>query len=113
MGQYQAKPATPINQTDGLGGTSNPQYAAVDPQTKQPVSNGRRDVWVTYTALTTALDSSYMASQLALFAIVTGVALLLTGIGFLVLAAAGALRDVRIGETAAVSASPAREPLTN
>jgi hypothetical protein len=34
-----------------------------------------------------------MASQLALFAIVTGVALVLTGVGFLVLAAAGAVRE--------------------
>jgi hypothetical protein len=33
-----------------------------------------------------------MAEQLSLFGIVTGVALFLTGIGFLVLAAGGALR---------------------
>ena len=50
-------------------------------------------MWVTETALATALQSSYMASQLSLFAIVTGVALLLTGIGFAVLAAGGALRN--------------------
>ena len=59
----------------------------------QPQDNGARSVWVTETALATALQSSYMASQLALFAIVTGVALLLTGIGFGVLAAGGALRN--------------------
>jgi hypothetical protein len=35
---------------------------------------------------------AYMAEQLALFGIVVGVALLLTGIGFLVLAIGGALR---------------------
>jgi F0F1-type ATP synthase membrane subunit c/vacuolar-type H+-ATPase subunit K len=63
------------------------------PKTKQPVENGRRNVWVTETALTTALNTSYMASQLALFGIVVGIALLLTGIGFAILAGAGALRN--------------------
>ena len=51
----------------------------------QPVSNGARNTWVTETALSTALNMSYMASQLALFSIVVGLALLLTGIGFIVL----------------------------
>ena len=59
----------------------------------QPQDNGARQVWITETALATALQSSYMASQLALFAIVTGIALLLTGIGFGVLAVGGALRN--------------------
>ena len=49
-------------------------------------------MWVTETALTTALNMSFMAEQLSLFGIVTGIALFLTGIGFLVLAAGGALR---------------------
>ena len=70
-----------------------PTAAAVDPTTKQPVSNGARNVWVTETALTTALNSSYMASQLALFGIVVGVALLLSGFGFSILAIGGALRN--------------------
>ena len=48
---------------------------------------------MTYTALTTALNSSFMASQLALFGIVVGFALLLSGIGFAVLAIGGALRN--------------------
>ena len=52
---------------------------------------GARQVWVTETALSTALQSSYMASQLALFGIVVGVALLLAGIGFGVLVFGGAL----------------------
>ena len=58
----------------------------------QPVENGLRNMWVTETALTTALNMSFMAEQLSLFGIVTGIALFLTGIGFLVLAAGGALR---------------------
>ena len=59
----------------------------------QPQDNAARNVWVTETALATALQSSYMASQLALFAIVVGFALLLTGVGFGVLAVGGALRN--------------------
>jgi hypothetical protein len=86
MGRYIAKPGTPVQFTDGLGATSDPTKAATDPKTQQPVSNGRRDIWVTYTALTTALNTSYMASQLSLFALVIGVALLLAGIGFGILA---------------------------
>jgi hypothetical protein len=65
----------------------------LDSVTKQPISNGRRNTWVTYTALTTALNSSFMASQLALFGIVVGFALLLSGFGFAILAIGGALRN--------------------
>jgi hypothetical protein len=93
MARYIAKPDTPLKFTDGLGATSDPKYAALDPTTKQPVSNGRRDIWVTYTALTTALNASYMASQISLFGVVVGIALLLSGIGFGILAIGGALRS--------------------
>jgi hypothetical protein len=48
---------------------------------------------------------SYIAEQLSIFGIVTGVALLLTGIGFLVLAIGGALRHVP-------ASSPAAAPRT-
>jgi hypothetical protein len=95
MGRYIAKPGTPLQFTDGLGATSDPTKAVIDPKTKQPVANGRRDIWVTYTALTTALNTSYMASQLALFGVVVGVALLLAGIGFGILAIGGALESPR------------------
>jgi hypothetical protein len=93
MGRYLAKPGAPAKFTDGQGGTSIDTYAAIDPKTKQPVDNGRRNVWVTETALTTALNTSYMASQLGLFGIVVGIALLLSGFGFAVLAIGGALRN--------------------
>jgi hypothetical protein len=93
MGIYVAKPDTPKAQLMPGGGTSNAQFAAVDPTTKQPVQNGARNVWVTETALTTALNTSYLASQIALFGVVVGVALLLAGIGFGVLAIGGALRN--------------------
>jgi hypothetical protein len=93
MGIYTAKPGTPKSQLMVGGGTDNAQYAAIDPQTKQPVQNGARQVWVTETALTTALNTSYMASQLGLFGIVVGIALLLSGFGFAILAIGGALRN--------------------
>lgn len=93
MGIYLAASATPKAQLMPGGGTDNAKFAAVDPKTKQPVQNGARNVWVTETALTTALNTSYLASQLALFGIVVGVALLLAGIGFGVLAFGGALRN--------------------
>jgi len=62
-------------------------------QNGQPVANAARNVWVTETALTTALNVSYMASQLGNFGIVVGIALLLSGVGFLILALSGALRS--------------------
>ena len=93
QGRYVAKPGTPAKFTDGQGATNIDKYAALDPKTKQPVDNGRRNLWVTATALTTALNTSYMASQLALFGIVIGIALLLTGIGFGILAVGGTLRN--------------------
>jgi hypothetical protein len=93
MGRYQAKPGTPNQFTDGLGGTSDPKYALVDAKTKQPVDNGRRTIWVTETALSTALNASYMADRIALFGVVVGIALLLSGFGFAILAVGGALRN--------------------
>jgi hypothetical protein len=86
MGRFVAKPGTPKAQLTPDGATSNEQYAQTDPVTKRPVANGVRDIWVTETALTTALNTSYMADKLGLFGIVVGVALLLSGIGFIVLA---------------------------
>jgi hypothetical protein len=86
MGIYAAKPDTPKSQLEAGGGTSNAQYAQTDPTTGQPVQNAARNVWVTETALSTALNTSYMATQLSLFSLVVGIALILAGIGFVVLA---------------------------
>lgn len=93
MGRYLALSTAPKKFTDGHGGTNDAKYAQLDPKTSQPLANGARDVWVTETALSTALNASYMADQLSLFGIVVGVALLLAGIGFGVLAVGGALRN--------------------
>ncbi len=86
MGRFMAKPDAPKAQLAVGGGTDNPQFALIDTATKQPVANGARNLWVTETALTTALNTSYMADRLGLFGIVVGIALLLSGIGFIVLA---------------------------
>jgi hypothetical protein len=74
------------------GEQTSDEAEAAKTEDGRPVENGLRNLWVTETALTTALNMSYMAEQLALFGIVVGVALLLSGIGFIVLAAGGALR---------------------
>ena len=89
--------------------TSDEAAAAKDPKTGKPVENGLRNMWVTSTALTTALNTAYFAESVATFAIVMGVALLLTGTGFLVLTArvllpAGARAKT---EREAISAIPA------
>jgi len=111
QGRFVAKPGTPAKFTDGQGATNIDKYAVVDPKTKQPVDNGRRNLWVTETALTTALNTSYMASQLALFGIVVGIALFLTGIGFGILAVGGTLRNAEpalsLGKKAKLEKAPA------
>ena len=66
-------------------GTSDEAAAAKDDSGK-PISNAARNTWVTETALATALNVSYMAEQIAVFGIVVGIALLLSGIGFIILA---------------------------
>jgi hypothetical protein len=89
--------------TGGVPYSQMPRYATADGKgtndaTKalqsngQPVDNVARNIWVTETALSTALNVSYMAEQLGNFGIVVGVALLLSGFGFIVLAVGGALR---------------------
>lgn len=70
---------------EGGGGTNDPAEAEKDPDTGAPVSNPARNIWVTETALATALNTSFFAEQVAMFSIVVGIALVLTGIGFLVL----------------------------
>jgi hypothetical protein len=73
MGQY----------LDAAGkGTDDKTKAAIDLQTNQPVQNQARQIWVTETALTTALNTAFFAESVATFAIVMGFALLLSGVGF-------------------------------
>ena len=73
-------------------GTNDPNAASKGPG-GQPLDNPARNIWINETALATALNTSYMASQLGLFGIVVGIALLLSGFGFAILAIGGALRN--------------------
>jgi hypothetical protein len=86
MGIYTAKPDAPKSQLEPGGGTNDTAYAVTGPKSGQPVQNAARNVWVTETALSTALNTSYMATQLSLFSLVVGIALILAGIGFGILA---------------------------
>jgi uncharacterized iron-regulated membrane protein len=87
--------------------TSDQAQAAKDPKSGQLVENPQRNLWVTETALATALTMGYLAENVATFGIVVGIALLLTGIGFLVLALAGALRHEKRVEKVSAKAVPA------
>src|SRR6188768_977106 len=73
MGRYIATNGKPTN---------DEKAAAINKQTGKPVENGLRNMWVTETALTTALNTAYFAENVANFAIVMGAALLLAGAGF-------------------------------
>jgi hypothetical protein len=65
---------------------------------------------VTETALTTALNMSLFAERVGVFGIVMGIALPLTGIGFLVLTLGGALERK---PAAAPQAAPKAATATN
>ena len=108
MGQFAAKADAPKSELAPGGGTSNPEFAEIDPKTNQPASNGARNVWVTETALATALNVSYMATQLSLFSLVVGIALLLSGVGFIVLALGALGKDAGPKETAGPAPQPAQ-----
>jgi hypothetical protein len=88
--------------------TSDEALAAKDPKTGQSVENGLRNLWVTETALTTALNTAFFAERVGVFGMVMGFALLLTGIGFLILTLGGALRR---REAVAVAAAVTRPPV--
>ena len=82
MGRYQSAddPSNPAG--------TNDEAAAAKGADGKPVDNGARNIWVTETALTTALNMSFMSEMLSVFSIVVGIALLLTGVGLVILAVA-------------------------
>ncbi len=94
-----------LEATGGLYYSQMPRYATADGKGTDveaqalktpkgaPVDNPAREVWIQETALSTALNTSYMATQVGIFGIVVGIALLLSGIGFAILAIGGALRN--------------------
>ncbi len=93
MGRFLAAsdPANPAGTSD--------ETAALKDDSGKPVANAARNTWVTETALSTALNVSYMAEQIALFGLIVGIALLLSGIGFIILAlivlGAGSKKDAK------------------
>lgn len=91
---------------DAKGTPTSDEAKAAKGPTGQPVANEARNLWVTETALTTALNMAYLGERVGVFGMVMGIALLLTGIGFLVLTLGGALRR---RET--VAADVARHPV--
>jgi hypothetical protein len=80
----------PFASKDGKG--TYDVKAAVKMPDGGPMNNPMSQLWVTETALTTALNTSYMAEQISLFGIAVGGAFLLVGLAF----GAVALRGVRI-----------------
>ena len=89
--------------------TSDSALAAKDPETGRPVENTARNLWVTETALTTALNTSFFAEQVANFGIAVGIALVLAGFGFGVLAfVAFRLVPAREAKAAAGTATPVK-----
>jgi hypothetical protein len=103
MGRFQSA----ANPDDPAG--TNDEAAAAKDENGQPVSNGARNIWVTETSLSTALNVSFLAENIAMFGVVVGMALLLSGIGFMILALGGALRR-QAAETRAVA--PPVTPVT-
>ena len=104
MGKFQsaADPSDPAG--------TNDEAAAAKDENGDPISNSARNTWVTETALATALDMGFMSEMLSIFSIIVGVALLLTGIGLVILAMAVFGRWRRVGQAAAPSPAPERPP---
>ncbi len=90
---------------DGKG--TSDETAALKQPNGRPVDNPVRNLWVTSTSLTTALNTAYFAENVALFSIVMGIALLLTGIGFLILTLTLLVRPAREAAKSALRAKAA------
>ena len=110
-----------LEATGGLHYSQMPRYASVNGEGTnveskavkdakgKPAENPARNVWIQETALSTALNTSYMSTQVGLFGIVVGIALLLSGLGFAILAIGGALRNP---DTALKFLVPRERPVT-
>lgn len=102
MGRF----ATP----DGNPAGTNNADLALKNDAGAPVPNALRSQWITVTALSTALNTSYFAEQVALFSMLIGIALVLTGAGFGVLTL-GALRYRTAEETEKAGAATPKQTL--
>ena len=99
MGRFIGKDGKP---------TSDEKAAAIGENGK-PVENGLRNMWVTETALTTALNTAYFAESTATFVAVIGFSLLLAGIGFLILT----VRLLGTREEKATAKAPSTQVVTS
>jgi hypothetical protein len=83
--------------------------AAAQQRNGKPVDNPIRNLWINETALSTALNTSYMAERISIFGIVTGIAMLLAGIGLAILAifVFGSLKEPRREQSPVGEAAPA------
>jgi hypothetical protein len=95
---------------DKNGKQTNDAALAAKDDNGKPVENGARNIWINETALSTALNVSYMAEQLAMFGLVVGIAFLLAGGGFIILAVGGALGVPLLGKKKAANASAVPQP---
>ena len=78
----------PVGRESERSSGDDDEAAAAKDENGEPISNSARNIWVTETALATALDMGFMSEMLSIFSIIVGVALLLTGIGLVILARA-------------------------
>ncbi len=78
MGRFLDESGTPTN---------DEAAAATDEKSGQPVENPARNIWISSTAFQTALNTAYFAESVSLFVTIVGIAMLLAGIGFLILTA--------------------------
>ena len=86
--------------------TNDADAAANDPKTGRPVENAARNLWVTETALSTALNVAFFAEQVSMFGLVVAIALIFAGLGFGILAFCG----VPLAAVAPSVARPAAVP---
>ena len=104
MGRYQSAE----DPSDPAG--TNDEAAAAKDENGEPISNGARNIWVTETALATSLDMGFMSEMLSIFSIVVGIALLLTGVGLVILAKAVFGRWRPVEQVASQSPAPGTAP---
>jgi hypothetical protein len=84
------------------GEETNDEGEAATDESGQPVQNQARNLWVTATSLTTALNTAFLAERVSLFSILMGFVLVVVGIGFLGL-------TIFVLRSSPVDTSPAEE----
>lgn len=76
--------------------TNDESTAATDPKTGRPAENNARNIWVTQTALSGALNMAFFAESVTRFSMAVGAALILVGLVLISLlrTASGAARSI-------------------